>query len=103
MANAVSPIMPKSASLGTHFYGIDLHNCQLGTNMGGNKCDYQETGNFMTEGQLLQLVALIMVLGLVFPGFLYYTRHTSMASVLRNIAIWLALALVAAFLFSIFG
>lgn len=57
----------------------------------------------MTEGQILQLVGLIMVLFLVLPGFLYYTRHQPMATILRNIAIWLGIALVAAFLYSLFG
>ncbi|MCR9212639.1 MAG: hypothetical protein NXI13_02895 [Proteobacteria bacterium] len=57
----------------------------------------------MTEGQILQLVALLMVLVLVFPGFLYYTRNQPMASTLRNIAIWLGLALIAAFLYNLFG
>ncbi len=29
----------------------------------------------MSEGQILNLVALIMVLFLIAPGFLYYTRQ----------------------------
>ena len=57
----------------------------------------------MSEGQILQLVALLMVLGLVLPGFLYYTRRAGKAALLRNIAIWLALALVIAFLYKTFG
>ena len=57
----------------------------------------------MTQGQILQLVALIMVLGLVLPGFLYYARGTSKAALLRNIALWLAVTLVIAFLYRTFG
>ena len=57
----------------------------------------------MSEGQILQLVAMLMVLGLVLPGFLYYTRRAGKAALLRNIAIWLALALVIAFLYKTFG
>ncbi|MEX1036706.1 MAG: hypothetical protein WDZ54_12190 [Sneathiella sp.] len=57
----------------------------------------------MAEGQILQLVALIMVLFLVLPGFLYYTRRSGKAALLRNIAIWLAVALVIAVLYKTFG
>ena len=57
----------------------------------------------MAEGQILQLVALLMVLFLVLPGFLYYTRRAGKATLLRNIAIWLAVALVIAFLYKTFG
>ncbi|MAZ04599.1 hypothetical protein [Sneathiella sp.] len=57
----------------------------------------------MAEGQILQLVALLMVLFLVLPGFLYYTRRAGKAALLRNIAIWLAVALVIAFLYKTFG
>ncbi|MBO0334495.1 hypothetical protein J0X12_12780 [Sneathiella sp. CAU 1612] len=57
----------------------------------------------MSEGQILQLVAMVMVLALVLPGFLYYTRRTGKAVLLRNIAIWLAVALVVAFLYKTFG
>lgn len=58
---------------------------------------------FMAEGQILQLVALLMVLGLVLPGFLYYTRRTGKATLLRNIAIWLAAAVVIALLYRMFA
>ncbi|MAL79973.1 MAG: hypothetical protein CMN55_12810 [Sneathiella sp.] len=57
----------------------------------------------MAEGQILQLVALLMVLGLVLPGFLYYTRRAGKAALLRNIALWLAAALVIAILYRTFG
>ncbi len=57
----------------------------------------------MSEGQILQLVAMLAVLFLVLPGFLYYTRRAGKAALLRNIAIWLALALVIAFLYKTFG
>ncbi|MZR30980.1 hypothetical protein [Sneathiella litorea] len=57
----------------------------------------------MVEGQILQLVALLAVLILVLPGFLYYTRRSGKAVLLRNIAIWLGVALVVAFLYKTFG
>lgn len=57
----------------------------------------------MTEGQILQLIALIMVLGLVLPGFLYYTRRTGKAVLLRNIALWLALFVGIAVIYRLFG
>ncbi|MBL4906940.1 MAG: hypothetical protein JKX94_05755 [Sneathiella sp.] len=50
----------------------------------------------MSEFQILQLVALIMVAGLVLPGFLYYTKKAKKGAILRNIAIWLVFAIVAA-------
>jgi len=57
----------------------------------------------MTTPQIMQLVFLLAVLFVVFPGFLYYTRNTSMAGILRNIAIWLGIALIIAFLYQTFG
>jgi len=57
----------------------------------------------MAEGQILQLVTLFAVLALVLPGFLYYTRRSGKAALLRNIAIWLAVAVVIAFLYKTFG
>lgn len=57
----------------------------------------------MTEGQILQLVASIMVLGLVVPGFLYYSKRTGKGTLLRNIALWLAVAVVIALLYRVFG
>ena len=56
----------------------------------------------MSEDQLLKLVALIMVVFLVAPGFLFYTRRGGSKAALRNIAIWVIIALVAAIGFSIF-
>ncbi|MEH6525231.1 MAG: hypothetical protein V7723_04100 [Sneathiella sp.] len=57
----------------------------------------------MSEGQILQLVALVMVLGLVLPGFIYYSKRLTKGAVLRNIAIWLALIFAAAVLYRVFG
>jgi hypothetical protein len=57
----------------------------------------------MTSDQILQLVAMIMVLVLVLPGFIYYTRNSSKSAILRNIAIWLGLAVVVAILYRTFG
>lgn len=57
----------------------------------------------MTTPQILQLVFLLMVLGLVFPGFIYYMRNSPKSAILRNIAIWLGLALIIAFLYKTFG
>jgi hypothetical protein len=57
----------------------------------------------MTEGQILQLVALVMVLGLVLPGFIYYSKRMTKGAILRNIAIWLALFVAAGLLYRIFG
>jgi lysylphosphatidylglycerol synthetase-like protein (DUF2156 family) len=57
----------------------------------------------MSEDQWLKLVALIMVLFLVAPGFLYYTRQGGSKAALRNVAIWTIIALVAGIVFSLFG
>lgn len=57
----------------------------------------------MAEGQILQLVALVMVLGLILPGFIYYSKRLTKGAVLRNIAIWLALIFAAAVLYRVFG
>jgi hypothetical protein len=57
----------------------------------------------MEEGQILQLVALVMVLGLVLPGFIYYSKRLTKGAILRNIAIWLALIFAAAVLYRVFG
>ena len=57
----------------------------------------------MTQFQILQLVALLMVLGLVLPGFLYYAKRTGKGALLRNVAIWLGVALVIALLYRAFG
>lgn len=57
----------------------------------------------MEEGQILQLVALVMVLGLVLPGFIYYSKRMTKGAILRNIAIWLALIFAAAVLYRVFG
>ncbi|MCF8467789.1 MAG: hypothetical protein K9G33_10345 [Sneathiella sp.] len=57
----------------------------------------------MTQFQILQLAALLMVLGLVLPGFLYYAKRAGKGALLRSIAIWLAVALVIALLYRTFG
>ncbi|USG60011.1 hypothetical protein NBZ79_12565 [Sneathiella marina] len=57
----------------------------------------------MAEGQILQLVALVMVLGLILPGFIYYSKRLTKGAILRNIAIWLALIFAAAVLYRVFG
>lgn len=57
----------------------------------------------MSEGQILNLVALIMVLFLIAPGFLYYTRQGGSKAAFRNIAIWIIIGMLAAILYSAFG
>ncbi|WP_169568733.1 hypothetical protein [Sneathiella limimaris] len=57
----------------------------------------------MQENDLLRLVALIMVLFLIAPGFLYYTRRSGKSAAFRNLAIWIIIGLIAAIGFSLFG
>ncbi len=57
----------------------------------------------MGEFQILQLIALLMVAGLVLPGFLYYAKRSGKGTLLRNIAVWLMIAFLIAVLFKFFG
>lgn len=67
------------------------------------RANNREKWTSMTEMQILQLVALLMMAILVVPGFIYFTRRAGMAASLRNLAIWLAIALVIALLYRTFG
>jgi len=51
----------------------------------------------------LNLVALIMVLFLVLPGFLRHTRRIGLKTLYRNILLWAILGLAAALFFTMFG
>ena len=57
----------------------------------------------MDQFSILQLVALVMCAFLVLPGFLYYTRKSGSSVLLRNIALWLGIALIVALLYQFFG
>lgn len=57
----------------------------------------------MTTSDIMHLIAMAMVLFLVLPGFLYYTRIGGKQAALRNIALWVIIGLVAAIAYSQFG
>ena len=57
----------------------------------------------MTTDDIMHLVAMAMVLFLVLPGFLYYTRLSGKQAALRNVAIWIIVGLIAAISYSQFG
>jgi len=54
------------------------------------------------EKNLLHLVALVMALFLVLPGFLYYMRKPGKQTPFRNIALWTILGLITALLYSLY-
>lgn len=56
----------------------------------------------MDQTNWLQLVAMIMVLFLVLPGFLYYSRSAGLSGTMRNLAIWIIIGLVAALGYSLY-
>ena len=57
----------------------------------------------MTTSDFMHLIAMAMVLFLVLPGFLYYTRISGKQAALRNIALWVIIGLIAAIIYSQFG
>jgi len=57
----------------------------------------------MSEFDTLRLVALLMVAGLVFPGFLYAMKKLNASDRLRNVALWLGIAIIVAALYQFFG
>ncbi|GEM_PF-1404885 len=57
----------------------------------------------MDQFSILQLVALVMCAVLIFPSFLYYARKSGSSVMLRNIALWLGIALIIALLYQFFG
>ncbi len=57
----------------------------------------------MSEFEILRLVALLMAAGLVLPGFLYTMKRAKKGSMLRNVALWLLIAVIIALAYSYFG
>lgn len=57
----------------------------------------------MDQFSVLQLIALVACAALVLPGFLYYARKSGSTVLLRNIALWLGIAVVIALLYIFFG
>lgn len=57
----------------------------------------------MDQFSLLQLIALLMVLALVVPGFIRWHKHAPQGSTLKYVAVWLAIALIAAILYRLFN
>ncbi|MEH6405100.1 MAG: hypothetical protein V7750_17115 [Sneathiella sp.] len=57
----------------------------------------------MNEFDALRLIALIMIAGLVFPGFLYAMKRLKASERSRNLALWLGIALIVAVLYQFFG
>lgn len=53
----------------------------------------------MTESQWMSLVASLMVLAILYPGL----RRMPKDGMLRNIAIWLAIAVVLGLIYNTFG
>lgn len=53
----------------------------------------------MTESQWMSLVASLMVLAILYPGL----RRMPKDGMLRNIAIWLAIAVVLGLIYNAFG
>ncbi len=50
----------------------------------------------MTTSDIMHLIAMAMVLFLVLPGFLYYTRIGGKQAAFRKVALWVIIGLVAA-------
>ncbi|WP_169544929.1 hypothetical protein [Sneathiella aquimaris] len=57
----------------------------------------------MDEFSVLQLIGLFMAFFLVLPGFVYHVRRTGMNGLLKNVALWLGIAVVIALLYQYFG
>jgi len=54
------------------------------------------------EENLLHLISLIMMLFLVLPGFLYYTRKSGVPAAFRNIALWIILGIIVVLLYPLY-
>lgn len=56
----------------------------------------------MTTDDIMHLIAMAMVLFLVLPGFLHYTRIGGKQAAFRNVALWVIIGLIAAIIYSQF-
>jgi hypothetical protein len=56
----------------------------------------------MEYDQILKIVFLILVLCMIFPSFLYYSKRSSFSQTVRMAGIWVIIGLAAAIAYSLF-